>query len=75
MVGPWSWLPGRKEDAVKHLGSKDAEAPAPPRLADISREAAEWRRQRAVAEPSEEEAMEEALEAQREAPVEQPLAQ
>lgn len=60
---------------MEHLASEGAEAPAPPRLADISREAAEWRRQRGVAEPTEEEAMEEALEAQREAPVEQPLMQ
>jgi hypothetical protein len=38
-----------------------------PRLADLTREAAEWRREHEVPELTEEEAMELALEAQREA--------
>ena len=38
-----------------------------PRLADLAREAAEWRREHEVPEATEEEAMELALEAQREA--------
>ena len=38
-----------------------------PRLADLAREAAEWRREHEVPEPTEDEAMELALEAQREA--------
>jgi hypothetical protein len=38
-----------------------------PRLADLAREAAQWRREHEVPEPTEGEAMELALEAQREA--------
>ena len=51
--------------------NEQADAPTPPRLADFAREAAEWRAERGVPEPSEEEAMAIALEAQREAQAEQ----
>ena len=56
---------------MEQLAQEQPEAPAPPRLADLAREAAEWRRQHGVPEPTEEEAMEAALEAQREVPAEQ----
>lgn len=52
---------------MEQPAQEQAESPVPPRLADIARQAVEWRRQHGVPEPTEEEAMEAALEAQREA--------
>jgi hypothetical protein len=51
---------------VESLAHDQAETRVPPRIADSAREAAEWRREHAVPELSEEEAIAVALEAQHE---------
>ena len=56
---------------MEPLAREQEDAPAPPRLADLAREAAEWRAQHGVPEPSEEEAMAIALEAEQEAQTKQ----